>query len=552
MVSQPAETAVGCFFDDSGLDRPGLIGVTVESVPSGTLALYHQASEGPRQWVMNGQVRVEYLRSAMGTLQIMHKKPYQDCYWVEPGRFLAGQYPGAKGKDEARRKLVALLECGITDFIDLTEESEHGLQSYDRLLKQEAEKLGLTVRYRRIPIPDVQSGSAEQIGRILEAIEDCLVSGRPVYLHCWGGHGRTGMLVGCYLVQQGSSGKEALDRVRILHSATSNPDYPSPEAEIQQQMVKNWRPRLTLRSRSRGCLLGLASGDALGTTLEFKRPGSFNPISDMVGGGPFGLAPGQWTDDTSMALCLAESLIEKQGFDPIDQLERYVRWWKEGHLSSTGEFFDIGSATREALSLFLRTKNPFCGSTNPMRAGNGSLMRLAPVPIFFAAHPAQAIEMAADSSRTTHGAPEAIDACRYFAALIVGAVRGTGKETLLSDRYCPVEGYWKTHPLAPKIDEIAAGSFRRKEPPDIQGSGYVVKSLEAALWAFHKSGSFREGCLLAANLGDDADTTAAIYGQIAGAYYSAARIPIDWIERLALKETIIRFADGLAAGLHPK
>ncbi len=306
------------------------------------------------------------------------------------------------------------------------------------------------------------------------------------------------------------------------------------------------KPRhMQTRERYRGCLLGLAAGDAVGTTLEFKRPGTFKLVTDMTGGGPFGLASGQWTDDTSMALCLAESLIEKKGFDPVDQLERYVRWWREGHLSSTGRCFDIGSATRGALKRFVRTREPYCGSTDPQTAGNGSIMRLAPVPMFFANQPPEAIRMAADSSRTTHAALTAVDGCRYFAALIVGALRGTGKEELLSELYCPIDGYWKVNSLVPEIHEVASGSFRRKEPPEIKGTGYVVRSLEAALWAFHKSGSFREGCLLAANLGDDADTTTAVYGQLAGAFYGESGIPIEWTGKLALREIIVSFADRL-------
>lgn len=300
---------------------------------------------------------------------------------------------------------------------------------------------------------------------------------------------------------------------------------------------------MEIAERYRGCLLGLAAGDAVGTALEFSRPGSFRPISDMTGGGPFQLAPGQWTDDTSMALCLAESLVEKRGFDPTDQMQRYVRWWKEGHLSCTGECFDIGNATRKALWNFVYTGEAMSGSTDPNSAGNGSLMRLAPVPMFHAGDPRQAIELSAKSSKTTHGAATAVDACRYYAALIIGALRGEVKEALLSDHYSPVEGYWEAHPLVPEIREIASGSFRRKKPPEIQGAGYVVRSLEAALWAFYKSGDFREGCLLAANLGDDADTTAAVYGQLAGAFYGEAGIPESWLQKLAMRETITAFAD---------
>jgi ADP-ribosylglycohydrolase len=295
----------------------------------------------------------------------------------------------------------------------------------------------------------------------------------------------------------------------------------------------------------RGALLGLAAGDALGTTLEFRSPGSFAPITDMVGGGPFGLQPGEWTDDTSLALCLAESLIERRGFDPVDQLNRYVHWWKEGHLSSTGECFDIGTTTSAALRRFQMTGQPYCGSTDSGTAGNGSIMRLAPVPLFFARDPQQAIEKSGDSSRTTHGAVEAVDACRYLGGLIAGAVSGVGKDELLSADYAPVAGYWRQHPLSPEIAEIAAGSFKHREPPQIKGLGYVVKSLEAAVWAFHKTATFRDGALLAVNLGNDADTTGAVYGQLAGAYYGETDIPSAWLTKLAMRDVIETMAEQL-------
>ena len=241
---------------------------------------------------------------------------------------------------------------------------------------------------------------------------------------------------------------------------------------------------MDMKNRYRGSLLGLAVGDALGTTLEFTSPGSFDPIDDMVGGGPFSLQPGQWTDDTSMALCLAESLIECGGFDPADQMRRYVRWRREGYLSSTGTCFDIGVTTRRALSRFEQTGDPFSGSTDPDAAGNGSLMRLAPVPLFYAGDPEEAIEKAGESSRTTHGATEAVDACRYMAGLIVGAVQGRSKAELLADHFSPVPDLWQRTPLPHKIADIASGSFKHKQPPQIRGTGYVVASLEAALWAF--------------------------------------------------------------------
>ena len=308
---------------------------------------------------------------------------------------------------------------------------------------------------------------------------------------------------------------------------------------------------VSIPDRFRGCLLGLATGDALGTTLEFKTPGTFQPIDDMVGGGLLELEPGQWTDDTSMALCLAASLLERGGFDALDQMRRYVRWRDDGYMSSTGYCFDIGNTTDAALTRFVEMGEPFAGIRDARQAGNGSLMRLAPVPMYFAGDAAEAIDRSGDSSRTTHGADEAVDACRYFGGLLVGALGGVAKDELLSANYCPVEGLWQRSPLSGQVAEVADGSLKRREPPQIRGTGYVVESMEAALWAFHKSRDFRDGALLAVNLGDDADTTGAIYGQIAGAHYGVQAIPTEWQERLTMCSEIAALADGLfeAAGV---
>jgi ADP-ribosyl-[dinitrogen reductase] hydrolase len=297
--------------------------------------------------------------------------------------------------------------------------------------------------------------------------------------------------------------------------------------------------------RYRGSLLGLATGDALGSPLEFHEPGTFRPIRDMVRGGAHNPEPGQWTDDTSMALCLAESLIKQNGFDPYDQLERYLRWFRKGYLSSTGESFGCGRIVGAALWHFERTREIYRGHTEPDTAGNGSIMRLAPVPLFYPANPAEVIEKSAESSLTTHGASTAVDACRYLGALIGGALNGASKQELLSDHYCPVPGYWEYKPLVAEIDEIASGSFKHKNPPEIRGTGYVVKSLEAALWAFHHGSTFKEGCLLAVNLGDDADTTGAVYGQLAGAFYGEQAIPESWRSRLTFRNLIESYADRL-------
>jgi ADP-ribosyl-[dinitrogen reductase] hydrolase len=299
------------------------------------------------------------------------------------------------------------------------------------------------------------------------------------------------------------------------------------------------------RDRFLGSLIGLAVGDCMGAAVEFCPPGSFEPVSDMRGGGPFGLKPGEWTDDTSMALCLAESIIESKGFDADDQMERYIRWYKEGYLSSTGECFDIGIATREALSQYLRTGEPYSGSTDPFKAGNGSIMRLAPVPLYWSNHMEQAIYYSGESSRTTHQAEEAIDACFYLGGLIAGSVNGFSKEYLLSYEFVTFVENKLERTLSPKVKEVAVGSYKDRKPPLINGSGYVVKSLEAVLWAFYLTDDFSEGLLKVVNLGDDADTTGAIYGQLAGAYYGVTMIPEHWRQQLVQLEFIENMANKL-------
>jgi len=303
--------------------------------------------------------------------------------------------------------------------------------------------------------------------------------------------------------------------------------------------------------RFRGALLGLATGDALGTTLEFKPPGSFAPLSDIVGGGPFGLRPGQWTDDTSMAMCLAESLVERREFDPIDQLERYLRWYRDGHWSSTSRCFDIGNATRSALTRFEADRScSFPGDADPGAGGNGPLMKLAPVPMAFAADPERAVKRASDSARTTHGLPAALDATAYFAGLLVGALRGAPREVLLADGAPnePFPGAWSGDgALHREVDAIARGSFLHREPPQIKGGGYAVHALEAALWAVARNATFEGTVLDAANLGDDADTTAAIAGQLAGALYGIDGIPARWRELVHRGDEIVAMADALYA-----
>ena len=297
-------------------------------------------------------------------------------------------------------------------------------------------------------------------------------------------------------------------------------------------------------NRYYGTLVGLAVGDALGTTLEFQRPGTFEPIKELVGGGPFHLKAGEWTDDTSMALCLAQSLIECQEFDPYDQMDKYLDWFSNGYMSSVpNKCVDIGNATQKALREYSVGYQPFCGSEDRNTAGNGSIMRLTPVPMVYRNNAVENILRCEVSSKTTHRAPQSTSACRLFGHLILMALNGHTKEEILADH--SNHNFWKDQPIDHEIKEIVAGSYKYKSPPEIIGSGYVVKSLEAALWAFYTTNNFKEGALKAVNLGNDADTTGAVYGQIAGAFYGFDHIPMNWTNKIYMLSDILNMADEL-------
>lgn len=310
-------------------------------------------------------------------------------------------------------------------------------------------------------------------------------------------------------------------------------------------MAPAFKTEVSTLDRKRGALIGLAIGDALGAAVEFMPSGSFAPVCGYRAGGPHGLRPGEWTDDTSMALALADS-IAAAGWDLNDQARRYVDWWRNGKYAVNGRCFDIGITTRAALHNFSIGQDARAsGGSSERASGNGSIMRIAPVPIRFAdKYPDQVEEIARladESSLPTHASDQCRSACRYLAIVLAALIQGDDREQALSPSWPALERLNKDGPLHPLIQEVATGSFRQKEPPAIQGSGWVVKSLEAALWAFHNADSFEQAVLKAVNLGDDADTTGAVCGQLAGAYWGESSIPphlrdglarIDFLERV--------------------
>jgi ADP-ribosyl-[dinitrogen reductase] hydrolase len=392
-----------------------------------------------------------------------------------------------------------------------------------------------------LPIQDVSIPSARFEAAWADAGEGLrarLRDGFNVLVHCKGGLGRAGTVGARLLVELGMPPEEAIAAVRKARTGaieTIEQELHVKALQVAPEAVPD-SSAAGVRDRAAGALLGLAVGDALGTTLEFKLRDSYPQLTDMIGGGPFKLRPGEWTDDTAMALALADSLHGQADLDEADLMRRFVQWREQGVYSCTGHCFDIGVTTQQALSRWQRTGDPIAGSTAANTAGNGSLMRLSPVAIRFFNDRARLRDVAARQSRTTHAAPEAVDACVAYAEVLADAIEGRPRSEIMRDRVGDFAG---------AIAAIMAGSWRGMARGGGKSSGYVAHALEASMWSVGRTGSYQEAVLLAANLGDDADTTAAITGQLAGAMYGAAAIPERWLDLLAWRPRIQCMAEGL-------
>ena len=295
---------------------------------------------------------------------------------------------------------------------------------------------------------------------------------------------------------------------------------------------------ITFAERARGALLGLAVGDALGAPVEFKPFGSFPPVTGFQAGGPFNLPAGHWTDDTSMALCLADSLIANSGYDSFDVMDRYRRWVDDGYRSSLDYCFDIGNQSRQAIRAFRRDPVVPLSASRVRAAGNAPVMRLAPIGIVAAAahlNQADTIRLAMVSARETHFSTEAEEATAIFGHLLRHALSGTDEKDIV--------GYTGPDSFG-LIDYL--NSLPGTRPADVANTGYIRHTVGSAWWAFRSTRNFRDGALAVVNLGDDADTAGAVYGQLAGAYYGVDGIPHDWLDGLHEVNEIARVADALA------
>jgi ADP-ribosylglycohydrolase len=496
--------------------------------------------------------------------------PLPNTYWALPGLLLAGEHPSGLTPETTRQRLSTLLACGIECFLDLTHPAE--IDSYDQALPFQVEYLRKPIRDHGLP------EKREHMMEILDCLHDALGSGRPAYVHCRAGIGRTGMVVGCLLVERGLTGEQALEELaRLWQQSERSKLWPSvPETDAQANYVRRWKPRKlnfslaapaapplgvfrprpeapaeapsdpllepatlaaarSLRERFLGALLGLAAGDAVAAATQYRQPGTFTPVGDLIGGGPFELPRGGWSDDTAMALCLADSLLATEGFDARDQVERYKRWQREGYLSATAQCLGITASTARALAVADWRRQLFSGSHVPQQLDPEPLSRVAPVVMYFFAAVEEAVQLASEAARTTCQAPAVLGACRDLARALFLALSGQPKSRILAAVSAETGAR-----AAPRS---SATRIRQKEKA--RGNLTVTHALGIAVEAFATTGNFRDAVLQAANHGGNSDVAAAACGQLAGAHYGAAAIPASWRDCLLQRALIESYADRL-------
>lgn len=467
-------------------------------------------------------------------------RPWPRTFWILAGRLLAGAYPGDKDPAKATRKLEALRDAGVQHIVNLMvpNETGHGGASF-RPYAEEAASLGMIVSVRSIPDQGVPG--RREMTAILDDIDGALAQNETVYVHCWGGRGRTGTAVGCWLIHHGATPEDALKQLQALHTThPTDPSSPYPENERQLQFVRTWldEPSLvsatgsaiSLAHRFAGAVWGHLVGDALGVPYEFK---SAAEVADVHWGkkGTWSQPPGTWSDDGGLMLALLDSLLHG-GFDLDDQGKRSLAWYRTDAYKP-GELFDIGGTTRAALQRIERgTPAIEAGDTGENQNGNGSLMRVLPIALTgLQLSDEDLITRARQASRITHAHPRAQLTCALYCLVARTLLQGE------SDRWAVLTralGTMDGHCAGADRDELAVIQAYKKRT----GGIYVVDCFWSAWDSFASAVNYEDAVVAAIKLGNDTDTTACVTGGLAGAYWGLRSIPEEWLRGLRGQEIV--------------
>jgi len=304
-----------------------------------------------------------------------------------------------------------------------------------------------------------------------------------------------------------------------------------------------------------GGLVGVCVGDALGVPVEFvsRDKLKLNPIKDMVGYGTYNQPPGTWSDDSSLTLCLAESLCK--GFNIHDIADKFIKWLYEGYWTPYGETFDIGNTTYIAISRLKSGVNPLdAGPKDEFSNGNGSLMRILPLSFYLEKmKKEEQFEITHKVSRITHGHLRSQMACGIYIQIAINLLKEDPPEIAYKKAKEISLDYYSREPYVYELkhfDRILKSDIRKLPLDLIKSTGYVIDTLEASLWSFLNSKTFKDAVLTAVNLGGDTDTIGAVTGGLAGIYYGYSAIPKDWVKKIAKVDEIIELSERLFKAIY--
>ena len=486
--------------------------------------------------------------------------PTTRSYWVVSGRFIAGAYPGNRdsGETGVRPEVTQqLLDAGVDMFVNLTDDMPGGgdrLSRYDRHVEDLADIV-------RLPITDLHTPTVDHMVHILDTIDEHLDDGRTVYLHCWGGFGRTGTVVGCWLRRHGYASADTVqglvDRLRL--GAVGGQHRRSPEMHDQRAFIVDWdedagladweddmpaappaaladpddRERRTgLEDRIVGAVLGSAAGDALGAGYEFTHPAPDAHIH-MKGGGSFGWTPGEWTDDTQMAVAVLDA-AEASLLDMGGVAANFLAWFQSGPP-------DVGNQTRSVLGSAVDSADlAACSAAyldaHPRGAGNGGLMRTSPVALTALGDRDLVADRAKAVASLTHAHRNSVAACVLWSLAIEEAITSFDPDEPFDWEAAVRRGLdhvddGRRDRWSGLIDEAVEGPPGRFTP-----NGWVVTAFQAALAAIihtpvpedDPKGHLSDALVAAVRIGDDTDTVAAIAGGLLGARWGASAVPDEW------------------------
>jgi len=471
--------------------------------------------------------------------------PFLNSYWLEPERILCGEYPRDFDDLKDHEGMSAILDAGARVFIDLTEDGE--LKPYRDIALETAAKLGIDaeeLEFFRFPIRDVSVPKNEgEMRAILRTVRLARHRGKVVYLHCWGGRGRTGTVAGCALRELfGLDGDEALTLLKDRWQACAKSAHSeSPETDEQRGFVRSFNPLRSRGNQVESAILGAAVGDALGVPVEFagRKARAADPVTGMREFGTHRQPAGTWSDDTSMILATIEGFLKAGTGSPEAVMEEFSLWMNAAKHTPHGSVFDIGNATREAIQRYgLGTTPLACGGTDPWSNGNGSLMRILPVGLAYANDP-ELIGKASEMSALTHAHERSRMSCAFFCLVVSELTHGESLVAAAEFAWAVMDHCWEFSPIERVFfDRWKPEQLFARDETEIGSTGHVVDTLEAALWVNARHDDYRDAVLHAVNLGDDTDTTGCVAGGLAGLIHGEGGIPAEWLEVLVKREEL--------------